>query len=49
MVFSCFQPTYFFPVSGDAPHPDGECVIDTSNGDHVDIVIELYIAIVIFC
>lgn len=49
MGFSWFQPTYSFPVTGDAQHPDGECIIDTSNGDHVDVVIELSIAIVRLC
>lgn len=49
MGFSWFQPTHSFPVMGDAQHSDSECIIDTSNGDHVDTLIEPYIAIVLFC
>ena len=40
---------YSFLVNGDAQHHDGEQIIATSNGDHIGIVIELYIAIVRFC
>lgn len=49
MAFSWFQPTYSFPVMGDAQHSDSECIIDTSNRDHGDTLIELCIAIILFC
>lgn len=49
MGFSWFQPTHFFPVTGDAQHPDRKCITDTANGGHVDTVIELHITIVLFC
>lgn len=40
---------YSFSASGDTQYPDSEHIIESSNRDHTGIVIELCIAIAIFC
>lgn len=40
MGLSWLQPIYFSPVIGDVQHHDGERIRETSNGDHVGIVLE---------
>lgn len=47
--FSWFQPMYSIPVTGYTQHHDTERVTETGNRNHIGIVIELYIAIVVFC
>lgn len=37
---SWLKPMFSLPVTGDTQRHDGEHVIETSNGDHVGIVIE---------
>ena len=49
MGLSWFQPMYSFPVTGDAQHCDSEHIMETSDGNPTGIVIELCIAIAVFC
>jgi len=46
MSLSWLLPTYSFPVTGDTQCHDGEH-IGTSNGNHVCIVIQLHIAMIL--
>jgi len=45
---SWLQPTYFFPTTEDAQHHDKEHIIETGNGYHNGIVINLRIAIAVY-
>lgn len=38
------QPTYLFPVTGDAQHCDGEHIVKTGSSNHIGTVIEQCIA-----
>jgi len=38
-----------FPVTGDTRGCDGEYIIETGSGNYIGIVIELCVAIAIFC
>ena len=49
MGLSCLQATYSLPVTGDAQHRDGECITEIGDGDHIGIVLQLCIAIAVFC
>lgn len=40
---------YFFPVTGDAQHHDGEHVVETGNRNHIGTETELSIEIVLLC
>lgn len=48
MGLGWLQPTYSFPVTGDAQHHDTEH-LETGNGNHVCTVIQLYIVIAVLC
>lgn len=41
MGLSCLQPTHSFPETGDVQHHDSEYIIETGNGNHIGIMIEL--------
>lgn len=43
------QPTYFFPMTGDAQCHDGEHVVETGNRNPIGTVTELCIATVLLC
>lgn len=47
--FSWFQPVCSVPVTGYTQCQDTERVTETGSRNHIGIVIELYIAIVVFC
>jgi len=47
MGLSWLQPMYSLPGPGYAQCHDGECITGTSNGNHIGIMIGLYIAIAV--
>lgn len=49
MGLSWFQPTYSFPVPGDAQHHHSEHIMETSNRNPIGTVNELSVAIAVFC
>lgn len=50
MGLSWLQPTYSFLATEDYTQcHDSERIIETGNGNHIDTVIELCIAIAVFC
>jgi len=49
MGLSWLQPMYSFPETGDTQHHDSDHIIETCNRNHIDIVIEVYIATAVFC
>ena len=46
MGLSGFQPTHSFPDARNTQHHDGEYIIEISNGNHICIVIQLHITVV---
>lgn len=49
MALSWLQPTHAFSATGNIPRRDSEHIIETGNGNHIGIVIELCMAIAVFC
>lgn len=49
MTLSWLQPTYSSSATGNVPRRDSEHIIDTGKGNPIGIVIQLCIAISIFC